>query len=52
MRLKGLTTAIDYAYLNVLDITDIEYSMHPLKHRNSCQIVGVHDLRERKSNNI
>ena len=26
MRLKGLTTAIDYAYLNVLDLTDIDYS--------------------------
>lgn len=25
MRLKGLTTAIDYAYLNVLDLTDLDY---------------------------
>lgn len=25
MRLKGLTTAIDYAYLNVLDLTDVDY---------------------------
>ena len=26
MRLKGLTTAIDYAYLNVLDMNDPDYS--------------------------
>ena len=26
MRLKGLTTAIDYAYLNVLDLNDPDYS--------------------------
>ena len=25
MKLKGLNTAIDYAYLNVLDLTDIDY---------------------------
>lgn len=25
MKLKGLTTAIDYAYLNVLDLTDVDY---------------------------
>lgn len=25
MRLKGVTTAIDYAYLNVLDLTDVDY---------------------------
>lgn len=28
MRLKGLTTAIDYAYLNVLDLTDLDYRTH------------------------
>jgi hypothetical protein len=27
MKLKGLTTAIDYAYLNVIDLTDIDYSI-------------------------
>jgi hypothetical protein len=52
MRLKGLTTAIDYAYLNVLDITDIDYSINSIKSRNPCQIISVHDLGERKSFNI
>ncbi len=28
MRLKGVTTAIDYAYLNVMDITDPDNRTH------------------------
>ena len=30
MKLKGLTTAIDYAYINVLDLTDVDYSIFDL----------------------
>ncbi len=33
MKLKGLTTAIDYAYLNVLDLTDIDYRIFIIKFR-------------------
>ena len=44
MRLKGLTTAIDYAYLNVLDLTDIDYSTFCIFiFRDSHQTLSVHD---------
>lgn len=39
MKLKGLTTAIDYAYLNVLDLTDVDYSIFLLK-------IGTHTKLE------
>lgn len=39
MKLKGLTTAIDYAYLNVLDLTDVDYSTFLLK-------IGTHTKLE------
>ena len=44
MRLKGLTTAIDYAYLNVLDLTDVDYRTFPLTSRHTHKALGVHDL--------
>lgn len=43
MRLKGLTTAIDYAYLNVLDLTDVDYRTFLMMCRHAYKAVGVHD---------
>lgn len=42
MRLKGLTTAIDYAYLNVIDLTDIDYSTSFHNRRNPCQVISLY----------
>lgn len=49
MRLKGLTTAIDYAYLNVLDLTDVDYRNYFDEiDRHTYEAGGVHDRGARQ----
>jgi hypothetical protein len=45
MRLKGLTTAIDYAYLNVIDINDPDNSNPSIQYRNTYQIINLYGRR-------